>query len=319
MANKTYGVTVEDSALAFSLQGVTPGKWLQDAASAVWGAIKDGVQAALDLGNRMIEGGKELFAAIARGDWGIFGSWLKDDPKGAIAGGAAVGIAGWFVGSATGITAVASQGIASMWATLGSVKIGGFTLGLMLPTLQQAIVSGGNTLYNLDFAQSDTAILAELSGMYNSFLNTVGESTGRMLAGFMLGGGKHNPKMNINITAAAALCITAQEEGGDIQEELVEELSQLANTFIRYATNLAAKLGYLEFRKWARNNVRTGIKGIDDVIANWGLQEGQSWTIAQQVDNKIEAITEENPSLGNFLEGFVEGLGDGFSDFILMT
>lgn len=57
---QTYGVTVEDSALAFSLEGVTPGKWLQDVAGAVWEAIKGGVQAALDLGNRMIEGGKEL-------------------------------------------------------------------------------------------------------------------------------------------------------------------------------------------------------------------------------------------------------------------
>jgi hypothetical protein len=50
--DKTYGVTIEDSALAFSLPGVTPGKWLQDAASTVFNAIKDGVQAALDLGNR---------------------------------------------------------------------------------------------------------------------------------------------------------------------------------------------------------------------------------------------------------------------------
>ncbi|WP_293309024.1 hypothetical protein, partial [Microcoleus sp. PH2017_10_PVI_O_A] len=98
-----------------------------------------------------------------------------------------------------------------------------------------------------------------------------------------------------------------------------EELSQLANTFIRYARNLAAKLGYMEIRKWARNNIRTGISSIDNAIANWGLQEGQSWTIAQQVENKIESITEENPSLGNFLEGFVEGFGDGFSDFIVMT
>ncbi|MCC3482708.1 MAG: hypothetical protein JGK39_32790, partial [Microcoleus sp. PH2017_12_PCY_D_A] len=96
-----------------------------------------------------------------------------------------------------------------------SIKIGGFTLGMMLPTLQQAIVGTTNTLYNLDWAQSDAAIVAELESMYNSFLNTVGESTGRMLAGFMLGGGKSNPKMNINITASAALCIRAQQEGSD--------------------------------------------------------------------------------------------------------
>ncbi|MCC3422180.1 MAG: hypothetical protein JGK24_32720 [Microcoleus sp. PH2017_29_MFU_D_A] len=319
MTQKTYGVTIENSALAFSTEGVSPGKWLQDAASQVWNAIKSGVQAALDLGNRMIEGGKELFSAIMRGDWGIFGDWLKNDPIGAISGGAAVAVAGWFVGSATGITAVASGGIASMWSALGSVKIGGFTLGLMLPTLQQAIVGTTNVLYNLDWQQSDAAIIAELEGMYLSFLNTVGESTGRMLAGFALGGGKGNPKMTINITASAALCITAQQAGSDIQEELVEELSQLANTFVRYARNLAAKLGYMELRKWARNNVRTGIKGIDDAIANWGLQEGQSFTISVAIDNKVEAITEENPALGNFLEGFIEGFGDGFSDFIVMT
>ncbi|MCC3447463.1 MAG: hypothetical protein JGK04_08445 [Microcoleus sp. PH2017_39_LGB_O_B] len=319
MTQKTYGVTIENSALAFSTEGVSPGKWLQDAASQVWNAIKSGVQAALDLGNRMIEGGKELFSAIMRGDWGIFGDWLKNDPIGAISGGAAVAVAGWFVGSATGITAVASGGIASMWSALGSVKIGGFTLGLMLPTLQQAIIGTTNVLYNLDWQQSDASIIAELESMYLSFLNTVGESTGRMLAGFALGGGKTNPKMTINITASAALCITAQQAGSDIQEELVEELSQLANTFVRYARNLAAKLGYMELRKWARNNVRTGIKGIDDAIANWGLQEGQSFTIASAIDNKVEAITEENPALGNFLEGFIEGFGDGFSDFIVMT
>jgi hypothetical protein len=319
MTQKTYGVTIENSALAFSTEGVSPGKWLQDAASQVWNAIKSGVQAALDLGNRMIEGGKELFSAIMRGDWGIFGDWLKNDPIGAISGGAAVAVAGWFVGSATGITAVASGGIASMWSALGSVKIGGFTLGLMLPTLQQAIVGTTNVLYNLDWQQSDASIIAELESMYLSFLNTVGESTGRMLAGFALGGGKSNPKMTINITASAALCITAQQAGSDIQEELVEELSQLANTFVRYARNLAAKLGYMELRKWARNNVRTGIKEIDDAIANWGLQEGQSFTVASTINNKVESITEENPALGNFLEGFIEGFGDGFSDFIIMT
>ena len=33
---KTYGVGLEDSALAFSHDGVKPGKWLQDAAGEGW-------------------------------------------------------------------------------------------------------------------------------------------------------------------------------------------------------------------------------------------------------------------------------------------
>lgn len=337
---KTYGVTLEDTALAFSTSGVTAGKWLQQTASDAWSAIKNGVQSAIDLGKRMFEGGKEVLAAIKRGDLKIFLDWFKDDPKSAIAGGLAVGIAGWFVGTAvagsgvgasiasaassagaalSSATTVASTSISSMWATIGGIRFGGVALGAMLPTLQQAIVSGGNTVYNLDWQQSDTSILAELEGTYLSFLNNVGESTGRLLAGLMMGGGKNNPKLNINITASAALCITARQSGSEIEEELVQELSQLANSFIKYATNLAGKLGYMEFRKYARNNIKTGIKWIDEKIANWGLQEGQSWSIAQKVDEKIEAITEKDAATGNFLEGFVEGLGDGFSDFILMT
>jgi hypothetical protein len=319
MTKQTSGVTLESSALAFSTAGVTPDKWIQDAAGAVWSAIKSGVNSVIDLGKRMLSGGKELLGAIARGDWQIFKDWFRDDPGSALAGGAAVIVGGWFVGTASGIFAVAGSGISAMWASLGSLSLGGIAIGSMLPTLQQAIVSTGNTLYNIDWAKSDTAILAELNGGYLTFLNNVGESTGRMLAGFALGGGKANPKLNISITATAALIITAKQEGSDIEEELIEELSQLANVFMRYVSTLAGKLGYLELRKYARQNVRTGIKAIDKKIENWGLQEGQTWTIAQKVDDKIEKITEKDAALGNFLEGLVEGFGDGLSDYILLT
>lgn len=231
MTEQTSGVTLESSALAFSLEGIIPDKWIQDAAGAVWSAIKSGVSSALNLGKRMFEGGKELLAAIARGDWNLFKQWFRDDPGSAIAGGAVIAIGGWFIGSATGLFAAAATGISSMWASLGAIKIGGVAVGLMLPTLQQAIVSTGNTLYNIDWAKSDLAILAELNGAYLGFLGNVGESTGRMLAGFIMGGGKANPKMNISITATAALIITARQDGSDIEEELIEELSALANVF----------------------------------------------------------------------------------------
>lgn len=316
---KTYGVGIEDSALAFSTPGVTPGTWLQDAASQVWGAIKNGVKSVLEFAGRIFEGGKELLSAIGRGDWGIFVQWAKNDPFGFLAGGAAVAIGGWFIGSATGLTAMAMGGISSLWATLGSIKFGGVALGAMLPSLQQVLVSGGNIIVNTDWLQSDKAILEQLNGTYLSFLNNVGESTGRLLAGFALGGGKANPKLRLNITATAALVITARQQGSEIEEEMVEELTQVANAFIRYATNLAGKLGYLQFRKWARNNVRTGIKSVDAKIANWGLQEGQSWSIAQQIEEKVEKLQESDPALGNFVEGLLEGFGDGFQDFLLVT
>lgn len=322
MANnkiKTFGVGLEDSALAFSHDGVQPSPWLQNAAGEVWSFLKNGVKAALDLGRKMLEGGKELLSAIGRGDWGIFIDWAKNDPLGFLAGGAAVAVGGWFVGSVTGITAIAAGGISSLWATLGSVQIGGIALVSVLPTIQQAIVSGGNTIMNLDWAQSDKSIEESLKNTYNVFLNNVGESTGRLLAGFALGGGKTNPRLTLNITATAALIIQAEQEGSNIEEEMIQELSQLANVFKRYVITLAGKLGYLELRKYARNNIRTGIPQIDRKIANWGLIEGQSFTLNTYLNDSIEKYGETNKEGASFLEGLVEGFGDGWNDFLVLT
>ena len=317
---KTWGVTIENSALAFSTEGIQPGKWLQDIASQVWGAIKKGVQTVVDFGKKIFEGGKELLAAIGRGDWALFGQWLRDDPLSFLAGGAAVAIAGWFIGSATGLTALASGGIASMWSALGSIRLGGVALGAMLPTLQQVIVGTTNTIINVDWLQSDNAILDELKAVHSSFMNTFGESTGRLLVGMFLGGGKSNPQLKINITGAAAVAIEAEQDtGNNIQEEIIDELSSLTNAFIRYARNLAFKIGYMNLRKYARENIKTGIKAIDEKIANWGLQDGQSFVINQKIDDKLESITETNPDLGNFLEGLKEGVLDGFNEFVVMT
>lgn len=317
---KTWGVTIEDSALAFSTEGINPGKWLKESASEAVSAIKRGVQTVVDFGKKIWEGGKELLGAIGRGDWGLFGQWLKDDPLGFFAGGAAVAVAGWFIGSVTGLTALASGGIASMWGALGSIRLGGIALGAMLPTLQQAIVGTVNTVLNVDWVKSDNAILAELKAVHSSFMNTFGESVGRLLVGMFLGGGKGNPKLKINITGAAAISIQAEQDtGNSIADEMIDELSNLANVFIRYARNLAAKVGYMNLRKYARENVRTGNKAIDSKIANWGLQDGQSFVINQKVDDRIEKITETNENLGNFLEGFKEGALDGFNEFVVMT
>lgn len=320
MSATTFGVTLESSALAFSTEGIIPDKWIQEIAGPVWTAIKSGLQSALDLGKRMFEGGKELLSAIAYGNWKIFGDWFKNDPGGAIAGGLALGVAGFFVAGATGLTGVISGGIAAMWSSLASVKIGGFAVGAMLPTLQQAILGTTNTVLNIDWLQSDKSILAELENGHASFLNQVGEETGRMLVGIVFGGAKRNPKLTLNISAAAALSITKQiNDGDDISDELIESMATLTNLFIRYAKTLAIKFGYLGVRRFARENVRTGIPAIDNQIKNLGLQESQTFTINGKLDEKIEKITEENKNLGNLLEGLKEGILDAFNDYIIMV
>ena len=106
------------------------------------------------------------------------------------------------------------------------------------------------------------------------------------------------------------------EDGDDISDELIDAMADMANTFIRYTKTLAGKLGYMQLRKYARENIRTGNKYLDEKIKTWGLIEGQSFTISSKIDEKIEKVTEENPPLGNFLEGLTDGMSDGFNDII---
>lgn len=324
--NQPSGVTVEESALALSTQNVTPGNWVKDAIGTLWGGIQKGVKSVKDLGQRIFKGGEEMLAAIARGDFKLFENWLEDDPIAAVAGGAALALSGWLVGSAiagvasaTGLTSILSGGIGAMWAALKSASIGGLTVGAFLPSMQQVVLGASTAIMNLDWQQSDKSIIRELESSYLSFLNSVGESTGRMLVAFAFGGARTNPRLTLNISAAASLSITKEiEDGNDISEELIDAMSEMANLFIRYAKTLAAKLGYLQMRKYARENIRTGNLYLDEKIKNWGIVEGQSFVISRVIEEKIEKITEENPPLGNFLEGLNEGASDAFSDLIVL-
>jgi hypothetical protein len=121
--------------------------------------------------------------------------------------------------------------------------------------------------------------------------------------------------MTINATAAAALIIQAEQEGNDIEQEVIEEIGSLANSFLRYAKQLAAKLALLEFRKYARNNIKTGIKSIDEKIAQWGLVEGESFIINSKLDEQIEKLEETNPEAAALAEGLKDGFFDGMEDF----
>ena len=72
---KTWGVTIEDSALAFSTEGIQPGKWLQNTASQVWGAIKKGVQTVVEFGKKYGKEGKNYWLQlhVGTGDCSVSG------------------------------------------------------------------------------------------------------------------------------------------------------------------------------------------------------------------------------------------------------
>ncbi|MGB7708799.1 MAG: hypothetical protein WBL95_04495 [Microcoleus sp.] len=332
-----FGVEIESTALALSTEMVKPNSWMQATMGQVASAIDKGVKSVKTLGQQMIDGGKEVISAIGRGDLKLFWDFLKDDPVAALAGTGAVAATGYLLfqvgaavggaivatrlgAAAAGRLAVAAGGIGTMWAAIKSATIGSVTVGALLPSIQQAVVSSTQTIMNVDWLKSDKSILAELESAYLGFLNNIGESAGRMLIAIVLGGARANPRLTLNITAAAALSITKEiEDGNDISSALIEDMANIANLFLRYARNLAGRLAYLELRKYSRENIRTGNAAIDKKIQNWGLIEGETFTINGAIDAKIEKIKEWNKGVGEFAEGFKEGMSDGFNELVIMV
>lgn len=85
----TTGVTVENSSLAITL-GVNLGNWFSGIGSQIGGILSQGLLNVKNLLGNMVNGAKELFSAIGRGDWNIFKNWLKEDPISVAAGAVAV-------------------------------------------------------------------------------------------------------------------------------------------------------------------------------------------------------------------------------------
>jgi hypothetical protein len=257
----------------------------------------------------MIDGAKELGKAVLRGDWNLFKSWLKEDPIAVTAGvGAVILIGGVVVG---GVVA----GIAALASAIG---VGGATLAAVGSSVLGAAVSFGNQIWNFDFNKTDAAILAEINSAFGGLANVAGEATGRALAGFIVNR-KETPKLRINIKATATMFLALDDDGDNqIAEEILESLSSLGWAFYRFAGKALFSMGYINFRQWAKKNIKSGIPWVDKMIASWGEEGGKPWVISQQVNQLTEKIEEDNPALGKFLEGVIEGFGDGFKEFLVL-
>lgn len=301
------GLSLNNTSLAVKL-GLPLGKFFTDIGSTAKEWLAKGFINLKNLAKNMIDGAAELARAILRGDWNLFKSWLKEEPLAVAAGmGAVVLIGGVVVGGlAAGIGALA-----------GALGVGGATLAAVGGSVVGAAVSFGSQIYDFDFNKTDAAILAEINAAFGGLANVAGETLGRSLAGFIVNR-KETPKLKINIRATATMFLELDDNGdNEIAEEILEELSGLGWAFYRFAKKALFSMGYINFRAWAKKNIKSGIPWVDKMIASWGEEGGKPWVIRQQVDQVVEAIEEDNPALGNFLEGVLEGFGDGFSEFLV--
>src|SRR4028118_681115 len=102
------GVTLDNSSLAITW-GVSLGNWFQGIGSQIGSVLSKGLLNVKNLLDNMVNGAKELFSAIGRGDWNIFKNWLKEEPVSAAAGAVAVVLVGGLVvgAVASGVSALA--------------------------------------------------------------------------------------------------------------------------------------------------------------------------------------------------------------------
>lgn len=309
MANKEVaGVTLNNTSLAVKL-GLPLGNFFNEIGSTVSAWLAKGLINLKNLARNMIDGAKELGKAILRGDWNLFKSWLKEDPIAASSGVGAVLLIGGVVvgGVVSGIAALAS-----------AIGVGGATLAAVGSSVLGAAVSFGNQIWNFDFNKTDAAILAEINSAFGGLANVAGEATGRALAGFIVNR-KETPKLRINIKATATMFLALDDDGDNqIAEEILESLSSLGWAFYRFAGKALFSMGYINFRQWAKKNFKSGIPWVDKMIASWGEESGKPWVISQQVNELTEKIEEDNPALGKFLQGVIEGFGDGFKEFLVL-
>jgi hypothetical protein len=305
--NLPAGVTAENSSLAISL-GLKLGNWFNDIGSQIGNILSKGLLNVKSLLKNMVGGAQELFGAIARGDWEIFKNWLKEDPVSVTAGAVAVVLVGGLVvgAVAAGVTAIAG-------AVGAAGTIGGITLAGVLPSLVQSAVTGTEMIYNFDFNKSDDQLLKELNQGFVNFAGVAGESLGRSLA-YMIVGADKLPKLRIDRTAMRTMFMVLEDES-DTGEEILEELSTIGWALFKLARQALFTAGFMNFRKWAKANVRSGIPWVDKAIASWGT--GKPMILSEKVNAFVEQVEEGNPALGNFLENIIEGFGSGTKEAVI--
>ncbi|MBD0342285.1 MAG: hypothetical protein ICV61_15825 [Microcoleus sp. Co-bin12] len=310
MANKEVaGVTLDNTSLAVKL-GLPLGNFFNEIGSTVAAWLEKGLINLKNLARNMIDGAKELGKAILRGDWNLFKSWLKEYPIAVSSGvGAVILIGGVVLGGIVGGIAALARSSAA-WVARSSAAVGSSVLG--------AAVSFGNQVWNFDFNKTDAAIIAEINSAFGGLANVAGEATGRALAGFIVNR-KETPKLRINIKATATMFLALDDDGDNpIAEEILESLSSLGWAFYRFAGKALFSMGYINFCQWAKKNIKSGIPWVDKMIASWGEYGGKPWVLSQQIQQLTEKIEEDNLALGKFLEGIVEGFGDGFKEFLVL-
>jgi len=289
-------------------------KELADAVSGFWGGI---VAAAGDLLNRFANFVQQQLNKV--NIFGVnFGSWLQENPIGAIAGAGATLLTGGVVLIVGGATAgFIGGGIVKIWKM---ARLAFSALGL--GGLVRAAVGGVQRTWNFNFQISDKEIRTKQKSLIEGQAGVWGEALGSMvgtLCGFSLGRIAYanqadlirfNPDL---IAKLDELRINNFDKDSELWEEAVENLKSAIASSSRTAMNIAGLEAYLNVRKAVKAiargvNLSSFWPGLGKMIETWGNEDQKPWSFASAQEEWVESLPDG--AIENFAEAFIEAAQD---------
>jgi hypothetical protein len=289
-------------------------KEIVDAVSGFWNNI---VAAAGDLINRFANFVQSQLNKI--NIFGVnFGSWLQENPIGAIAGAGAALLSGGVVLIVGGTVAgFVGGGIVKIWKM---ARVAWSALGL--GGLVRAAVGGVQRIWNFNFQISDKQIRAQQKSLLEGQAGVWGEALGSLvgtLCGFSLGRVAYanqadlirfNPDL---IAKLDELRINNFDEDSELWEEAVQNLKSAITSSARAAMNVAGLEAYVNVRKAIKAiargvNLTAIMPGLGKMVETWGEEGQKQWSFASAQEEWIESLPDG--AIQNFAEEFIEAAQD---------
>lgn len=247
-----------------------------------------------------------------------FGSWLQENPIGAIAGAGAALLTGGVVLIVGGAVAgFVGGGIVKIWKM---ARVAWSALGL--GGLIRAGVGAVQRTWNFNFQISDKQVRAQQKSMIEGQAGIWGEALGSMvgtLCGYSLGRIAYanqadlirfNPDL---IAKLDQLQINNFDESSELWEEAVSNLKSAIASSARVAMNVAGLEAYINVRK-AVKAIARGVNlsaihpSLGKMVETWGDEGQKPWSFASAQEEWIESLPDG--AIQSFAEEFIEAAQD---------
>lgn len=302
---------------AYLPQSWYKGEGLKEIAEAVSGFWNNIAAAAGDLLNKFADFAQRQLNKI--NIFGVnFGSWLQENPIGALAGAGAALLTGGVVLIVGGTVAgFVGGGIVKIWK-MARLAFNALGLG----GLVRAAVGGVQRIWNFNFQITDKQIRAQQKSLLEAQAGVWGEALGSMvgtLCGFSLGRIAYanqadlirfNPDL---IAKLDELRINNFDEDSELWEEAVGNLKSAIASSSRAAINIAGLEAYLNVRKGIKAiargvNLSAFWPGLGKMVETWGEEGQKPWSFASAQEEWIESLPDG--AIENFAEEFIEAAQD---------